>query len=96
MRCTALGTAGLVSVLALLFTSCQKEISGKQLQDNDSTNCQLTKITYYDSTGAVEDTAGIYYANDKIARVVTSSYSFNLLYRTTNAHSNVQCCLEDG
>jgi hypothetical protein len=80
MRCTTPGLAGLVSVLALLFTSCQKEISSDDTKGTNTT-CQLTKITYYDeNTGAVDDTAGIYYANDKISNIYLSTYSLNLIY----------------
>lgn len=69
-----------VSVLTLLFTSCQKELSGHD-PDGFSTQCQLAKITYYDeTTGAVADTAGIYYNNDKISQIYLSGYRLHLVY----------------
>jgi hypothetical protein len=80
MKSTTLGMAGLVSVLSLLFTSCQKEISSEDNGGNPVTNCRLSKITYYNSSGAVDDTAGIYYANDKITQVQTSTYYLNFTY----------------
>lgn len=81
MRCTAPGLLAFVSVLALLSSSCQKELS-QQNSEGLKTNCQLTKITYFDeSSGAVVDTAGIYYTNDKISHIYLSTYTLHLVYR---------------
>jgi hypothetical protein len=72
---------GIVCMLAMTITACQKEISSENGTGNTNpSNCQLAKITYYDSSGVAEDTAGLVYTNNKITRVNFSGYYINLIY----------------
>jgi hypothetical protein len=63
----------------MAVTACQKEISS-ETSNTSLSGCQLSKITYYDSSGVSEDTAGLVYTNDKISRVNFSDYYINLVY----------------
>jgi hypothetical protein len=72
---------GIVCMLAMAITACQKEISKETGTGNTNpTGCQLSKITYYDSSGMADDTAGLVYTNNKITRVNFSGYYINLIY----------------
>ena len=86
---------GIVCLLAMTIASCQKEISSESAGILP-TGCQLTKITYYDSSGVSTDTAGLVYTNNKITRVNFSDYYINLVYTNNRVtrinyfdHSNI-------
>jgi hypothetical protein len=77
----AMKQAGIVCLLLLLITACQRELGdGAENDPPPPTNCQLSKIVYYDSAGSVVDTAGFTYTNNKITRVGTVDYSMALVY----------------
>jgi hypothetical protein len=62
--------------VALIFSSCQKEISGEEVL---TPKCRLEKITYYDDTGAFSDSASfVYNSSNKVTRANTAGGYYNL------------------
>lgn len=76
----ALKQSGIVCLLAVAVAACQKEISSENGNVPPPSGCKLAKITYFDSSGGVNDTAGMVYTNDKITRVKFTDYYINLVY----------------
>src|ERR1044072_1125196 len=72
----ALKLTGIVCLLALAIRSCQKELSNESGGKDNQTpsNCDLAKISYYDSAGRPQDQAGLIYTNEKITRVNFRDY----------------------
>src|SRR5215471_4272024 len=84
----------LLSVVITLF-SCQKEIDSSVLGGPGNSNgCKLDKAYFYDSSGALLDTAGYVYAGNQVTRVnyagfyVTFAYSNNKVSKRTYKYEN--------
>lgn len=67
---------GLLVPVALVFSSCQKEISGEEVI---IPKCKLAKITYYNNTGGFRDSASfVYNSSNQITRANTDGGYYNL------------------
>src|SRR5438105_120208 len=78
--CPTLKITGIVCVLVFVLTACQKELSGDSAAPG---GCQLTKVTYYDSSMSVDDSAGLVYSNNQINRVNAKDYYFTFRYTSS-------------
>src|SRR5215471_16687468 len=85
----------LLSVVITLF-SCQKEIDSSILGGPGNSNgCKLDKAYFYDSSGALADTAGYVYAGNQVTRVnyaglyLTFDYSNNKVSKRTYHSDNI-------